>query len=290
MKNISWITTTTLFLIGTIISSAQAVEPGLSDMENANRAVAREFYDALYRSNNQGAMKYLHRDYIEHQISANYSAGGLLKYASNRVNTYKEHYNVIHRTIAQDNMVFLHVEERLTPTQSVARGELFRFSDQGMIEEHWGVEQQAIPLDNNTNGFFLGSEVNRSSDSGRRHAVAIMDNDAALFRNLDTDLIFATRTSRYIQHNQWSPNGPEGLRGFIESMKADNVSVEVKVKHIVAEGDYIVGLNYFKTTPAVEGFSEVVVFDLIRVTDEGKSDEHWDVIQELNGEPLEKVF
>lgn len=259
-------------------------------MEERNRGIARDFYDQLYRADNIKAESYLSSSFTEHQMSAGYTKEGLLSFAANRVKTNPGHYNVVHRSIAQGNRVFIHVEERLSATVSVARGELFRFGKSGKIEEHWSTEQSAVEGDKHQNGFFRGSEVNRSSGAGRKFSAKTMESDAKLFRTLDSSIIFSTRTDRYIQHNPWATNGPEGLQGFIEFMKSNGTQVEVKVIQVIAEGDYVVGLNYFKTTPAVDGFSEVVVFDIVRVNEAGKSDEHWDVIQELNGESIGRVF
>lgn len=283
---------TSILFLGLFIIFPLGVNAGPDGFmkEERNRSNVRDFYNHLYRIDNQKAGSFLSDDYIEHQISAAYKKEGLLSFASQRVESNPGHYAVIHRSIAQENMVFIHVEERLSSTVSVVRGELFRIDADGKIQEHWSVEQPAVEGDKHTNGFFSGSEVNRASKAGRIYGVKAMDSDARLFRTLDSSIIFKTRTDRYIQHNPWASNGPKGLQGFIEFMKSEKTVVKVEIKHVVAEGDYIVGLNYFKTMPAVDGFSEVIVFDIVRLTEDGKSDEHWDVIQELNGEPFSKVF
>lgn len=280
-----------LGVVGCTESEPECVDAGVSmSIEDRNRSIAREFFDVLYSTDNSRADSYLSADYSEHQISAGFSAAGLLSFAQERVKAHADHYLVVHRTIAQNDLVFLHIEERLTATDSVARGEMLRFTQDGEISEHWSAAQAAIVGTANNNGYFLGSEVNRVSTAGREHGVAIMENDAELFRTLNPDLIGATRTDRYIQHNQSVPNGPAGLEGFITYMASEAVEVDARIKHVIAEGDYVVAYNYFKTTPRVDGFGEVIVFDIVRLTNDGRVDEHWDVVEEIQGSDFDSVF
>ncbi|MEO5598656.1 MAG: hypothetical protein ABIQ66_08550 [Novosphingobium sp.] len=255
-----------------------------------NRLAARRFLEALYTVNNNKAGTFLADSYREHQASAGFSRSGLFGYARDRAAANPQHYLVIHRTIAQGDLVFLHVEQRLTAHQSVARGELFRFLPDGRIAEHWSAQQDVPATDANGNGMFRGSEVNRAAKAGREFGAAIMENDAIVFRTLNPDLVARTRTSRYLQHNPNVNNGPAGLQAFITMMRDDHVIVEARVIKVVAEGDYVAALNYFKTDPQVPGFGESVVFDVVRVTDAGKVDEHWDVVEDAPGIDQKRAF
>lgn len=81
----------------------------------------------------------------------------------------------------------------------------------------------------------------------------------------------------YIQHN---PGVKTGLEGFVEAFtihfqKAPQFHVEIK--HIVAEGDYVVVHLHAKGSPEELGGA---VVDLYRL-ENGMAVEHWDVLQKI---------
>ena len=53
------------------------------------------------------------------------------------------------------------------------------------------------------------------------------------------------------------------------------------------EGDFIITFS-FADIPPLE--SNIIAFDLYRMTDNGKVDEHWDVIQSVNVDSLDKIL
>ena len=81
---------------------------------------------------------------------------------------------------------------------------------------------------------------------------------------------------KYIQHNPRSPDGAEGLKGFIEGyLKKANPALKATVKRVVVEGDLVV--LHVQSIPAPGALGSAIV-DIFRV-ENGKIVEHWDVMQ-----------
>jgi predicted SnoaL-like aldol condensation-catalyzing enzyme len=79
----------------------------------------------------------------------------------------------------------------------------------------------------------------------------------------------------YIQHNPMAATGAEPMRTFFKGFYATHPGANVKVDHVLADGD-LVAVHYLtKTGPEDRGFMAVDVF---RVAN-GKIVEHWDVVQ-----------
>jgi Uncharacterized protein conserved in bacteria len=80
----------------------------------------------------------------------------------------------------------------------------------------------------------------------------------------------------YIQHN---PGMKNGLQYFIEAFKdgqfKKNPEFKFEIKHLVAEGDYVVVHGHAIPKPGDRG---VAVMDMYRLKN-GKAVEHWDIIQ-----------
>lgn len=82
--------------------------------------------------------------------------------------------------------------------------------------------------------------------------------------------------AEYKQHNPTAADGKEGLKGFIDFLKARFPNQRGEIKQVVAEGDLVV-LHVHSTRG--EGPGRAIV-DIFRVKD-GKVVEHWDVIQDI---------
>jgi predicted SnoaL-like aldol condensation-catalyzing enzyme len=82
--------------------------------------------------------------------------------------------------------------------------------------------------------------------------------------------------AQYKQHNPTAADGKEGLKGFIDFLKARFPNQRGEIKQVVAEGDLVV-LHVHSTRG--DGPGRAIV-DIFRVQD-GKVVEHWDVIQDI---------
>ena len=82
---------------------------------------------------------------------------------------------------------------------------------------------------------------------------------------------------RYIQHNPTAPDGAEGLKGFIEFLRAKFPESRSEVKRAFADGDYVILHVHSVREPGTRGRAIVEIFRL----ENGKVVEHWDVIQDV---------
>ena len=83
--------------------------------------------------------------------------------------------------------------------------------------------------------------------------------------------------SQYKQHNPTAADGAEGLRAFIDFLKARYPNQRGEIKRIVAEGDLVV--LHVHSTRGDDTPGRAIV-DIFRI-ENGKVVEHWDVIQDI---------
>jgi predicted SnoaL-like aldol condensation-catalyzing enzyme len=82
---------------------------------------------------------------------------------------------------------------------------------------------------------------------------------------------------RYKQHNPLVADRPEGLKAFIEFLKTNFPDARSEIKRVFADGDYVILHVHSIRPPNMRGRAIVEIFRL----ENGKIDEHWDVIQEI---------
>ncbi len=124
------------------------------------------------------------------------------------------------------------------------------------------------------------SAVQESSALEENKRIATEFYDAAINRK-DFEAASQYLGSEYTQHNPTAADGPEGLRGFIDFLKARSPEQRGEIKRVIAEGDLVV-LHVHSTRG--DGTPGRAIVDIFRV-DEGKVVEHWDVIQDIPAEP-----
>jgi predicted SnoaL-like aldol condensation-catalyzing enzyme len=128
--------------------------------------------------------------------------------------------------------------------------------------------------------FVALSATAQSSQLEANKRVAIEFYDAAINRK---DFAAASQYlgSRYTQHNPTAADGPEGLRGFIDFLKARYPNQRGEIKRVIAEGDLVV--LHVHSTRGDDTPGRAIV-DIFRV-ENGKVVEHWDVIQDIPAQP-----
>ena len=83
--------------------------------------------------------------------------------------------------------------------------------------------------------------------------------------------------SQYKQHNPTARDGAEGLKAFIEFLKARFPNQHGEIKQVIAERDLVV--LHVHSTRGDDTPGRAIV-DIFRV-EHGKVVEHWDVIQDI---------
>jgi predicted SnoaL-like aldol condensation-catalyzing enzyme len=71
-------------------------------------------------------------------------------------------------------------------------------------------------------------------------------------------------------------DGPEGLQEFITFLKTDFPDAKSEIKAVFADGDYVILHVLSYRTPMLKR----AIIEIFRL-ENGKIDEHWDVIQEI---------
>ena len=263
-------------------------DPSLTDKETLRQDAIR-FYQALY-STSATVDSYVATSYAEHQISAGFTLAGLKAYAQNRAQTIANHRIIIHRTLVEGNLVGLHLEEKVAADSFVARMALLRFDGNGKIIEHWEAAQGQPQQRANPNTMFDGAPVNYQSTAGIRYRDASVAIDTRTFNQYDTLLVRQTRALTYIQHNPVAANGADAVIGLLVFLKTQGFKTTSTNYQKLAEGDFVMSLGNYQTTPAFPGFTNSVAFDLTRLQEDGKYVEHWDVLQEIKGADKSKAF
>lgn len=83
---------------------------------------------------------------------------------------------------------------------------------------------------------------------------------------------------RYVQHNPRSPDGIEGLKGFVNGyLKKANPALKATVRRVVVQDDLVVLHVQSVSAP---GAPETAIVDIFRV-ENAKIVEHWDVMQQV---------
>jgi len=83
--------------------------------------------------------------------------------------------------------------------------------------------------------------------------------------------------AQYKQHNPTAQDGPEGLKAFIDFLKAKFPMQKGEIKQVIAEGDKV-ALHVHSTRG--DGTPGRAIVDIFRLQN-GKVVEHWDVIQDI---------
>jgi predicted SnoaL-like aldol condensation-catalyzing enzyme len=95
----------------------------------------------------------------------------------------------------------------------------------------------------------------------------------------NTGLVSELFAADYIQHDSTVPNGPAGQITLIQNLKTQIPGMVATIKHISAEGDYVLVHWHASATPSNEASGQAVA-DLYRVSN-GKIVEHWDTFQDV---------
>jgi predicted SnoaL-like aldol condensation-catalyzing enzyme len=82
----------------------------------------------------------------------------------------------------------------------------------------------------------------------------------------------------YIQHNPTAPDGPEGLKGFVNFLRDKFPQNKSDIKRVFAEGNYVIVHVHAVREPGSRGNA---IIDIFRLDDNGKVVEHWDAVQPI---------
>ncbi len=81
----------------------------------------------------------------------------------------------------------------------------------------------------------------------------------------------------YIQHNQIAEPGRDGLKRFLDMIRAETPEAVHDIKRAFVDGDHVTVHYHVRRWPGDSGWA---VIDIFRVED-GLIAEHWDVMQDV---------
>ena len=251
-----------------------------------HESLVHRYYAALWSKDCTSAMtQWLAPDYIEHQFTAEFSPAGLRRFVEGRLAANPGHRVIVHKTMSDDDMVFLLVEEKLGDGVDVARAELFRISG-GHIAEHWGAQVVDEKNRKNSNGTFDGPQADRTVDHGRRFAARFLELDRRGFDGQEIECFYESRTPEYRQHSPKGGDGLEGLVSILRKMKDSGQKMIMQPKRTLIDGDFIICHRLYDSFPKHPLVNRINTFDLFRLDAEGKAVEHWDVMEDVPSEDL----
>jgi predicted SnoaL-like aldol condensation-catalyzing enzyme len=100
----------------------------------------------------------------------------------------------------------------------------------------------------------------------------------AVLNEKDFDKASKYLGATYIQHNPTAPDGPEGLKGFVNFLKEKFPQNKSDIKRVFAEGNYVIVHVHAVREPGTRGNA---IIDIFRLDDAGKVVEHWDAVQPI---------
>ena len=148
-------TLTRIALVTGLLALVTPAIAGNTEQEEANKKVVLDFYDkALNQKDFDAAAKHFGPRYIQHNPLAADGIEGFRKFIEFRREKFPNAKSEIKRTLADGDMVILHVHSIREPGErGVAIVDIFRLEG-GKIIEHWDVIQPISEKAANDNTMF----------------------------------------------------------------------------------------------------------------------------------------
>ena len=105
----------------------------------------------------------------------------------------------------------------------------------------------------------------------------VLDMFEAVLNPMDSSAVDRFIAPDYIQHNQMAEPGRDGLKRFLDTIRAETPEAVHDVKRAFVDGDHVTVHYHVRRWPGDSGWA---VIDIFRVAD-GLIAEHWDVMQDV---------
>lgn len=105
----------------------------------------------------------------------------------------------------------------------------------------------------------------------------VLDMFAHVLNPMDSGAVDRFIAPGYIQHNQMAEPGREGLKKFLDMIRAATPHAVHDVKRAFVDGDHVTVHYHVRRTPDDKGWA---VIDIFRI-EGGMIIEHWDVMQDV---------
>lgn len=115
------------------------------------------------------------------------------------------------------------------------------------------------------------------TDSEAANLQLVLDMFAAVLNPMDSAAVDRFIAHGYIQHNQAAEPGREGLKRFLDVIRAATPEAVHDIKRAFVDGDHVTVHYNVRRWPGDLGWA---VMDIFRIED-GMIVEHWDVMQDV---------
>ena len=105
----------------------------------------------------------------------------------------------------------------------------------------------------------------------------VLDMFEAVLSPMDSGAVDRFIAPGYIQHNQLAEPGRDGLKRFLDTIKAETPHAVHDIKRAFVDGDHVTVHYHVRRRPGDLGWA---VIDIFRLED-GLIVEHWDVMQDV---------
>lgn len=105
----------------------------------------------------------------------------------------------------------------------------------------------------------------------------VLDMFAQVLNPMDSGAVDRFIAPGYIQHNQSAEPGREGLKAFLDMIRAATPDAVHDIKRAFVDGDHVTVHYHVRRWPDDLGWA---VMDIFRIED-GMIAEHWDVMQDV---------
>lgn len=226
------------------------------------------------------AQQLLAEDYIQHNVAVPTGAAPILGF----IPALKESgiKATIHRVIAEDDLVVLHVTYENAQAfggDTLVAFDVFRVEN-GKVAEHWDNLQPAATQTVSGNSMTDGHTAITDLELTARNKALIEQFVKDVLQGAAPDKVTDyVSTETYIQHNPDVGNGLDGLGAALAAFAAAGQAMSYsRTPIVVAEGNFV-----FTASEGTLGTTPTAFFDLFRI-ENGKIVEHWDTISTIPAE------
>lgn len=118
-------------------------------------------------------------------------------------------------------------------------------------------------------------------ESNRRIAIEAYEKVIIPF---DSSCVEAYFSPNYIQHSTLAADGVTGLKTFLDWARTEHPLVKSSIKRVFADGDYVIFHVHVVLNPGEPGVAAIDIFRM----ENNKIAEHWDILQPVPAEQLNK--
>ena len=111
-------------------------------------------------------------------------------------------------------------------------------------------------------------------EANLKHVLAMFEH---VLSPMDSSAVDRFIAAGYIQHNQMAEPGREGLKRFLDMIKAETPEAVHDVKRAFVDGEHVTVHYYVRRWPSDDGWAVIDIFRLAN----GLIAEHWDVMQDV---------